>query len=285
MRLATYIIGQGDNIKVLAQKLLGDSSLENTLVSINQLRYPFISDNPIDQFSRPKGNVLLTLQYINASTLIINNPNSIVILPNDTVFVSQGSIFSSAVIQSISGNTVVLSTPLLGAFDQAATVVIFVNQQNIKSQVLITGSTLLYPPDPTQSLNLSNSLLLGTDWRLDGNGYLLRASNEVATVSGLNNLTQALSLRLVTPLGSLLLHSDYGNGLFDIIGEGGQPYFTGLAKYYIEQCILQEIRVQSATVTDLTFLNGTIIANVTVFPVGAQDPISMPIKIPIGGVA
>jgi LysM repeat protein/phage baseplate assembly protein W len=285
VKLGTYVVAQGDTLGVLARQLLGDIMQVDALIQINKLRYPYISDNAADQLSRPKGNIYLTQQHINASSLIINNSNSVVILPGDTIFLLQGISFSSAVVQSSTATTITLQTPLSGTFDQAAIVTVYVNQQNVTSQVLKTGNVLLYPVSPATNLvNSSYSMLLGTDWQLDQNGYLLKSNGKIATVTGLNNLSQALMMRLRTPKGSLKLHPEYGNDIFNILGEAGNPYFRGLAKHYMEQCAAQDIRVRKATVTDFSISGDSISANLMIYPVGSQDPINQPIKIPIGGI-
>ncbi|UOF90757.1 DUF2634 domain-containing protein [Fodinisporobacter ferrooxydans] len=286
MKLATYIVGQGDTIEILAQQLLGDSTQDQTLIQINNLRYPYISDNPADQYARPKGNVYLTQPYTNPSQINISNPNGIVIKPNDTVFLSEGASYAAGIVQSITGGTITFQQPIQGTFDQAAIVTVYVDQSNITTQVLRTGDTLLYPANQFQNNGQTQtySTIFGTDWSLDDNGFLMRSNGDIATVSGVDNLKQALKLRLQTELGALMLHPDYGSELFSILGEAGQTYFIGLAKHYITECAKQDIRVRDAQLSNVTFQNDSLFGTLTVYPIGSQDPISQPIQIPIGGV-
>lgn len=284
MKLGTYIIAQGDTLETLANQLMGDVNQVSTLVQINQLRYPYISDNPADQFSRPKGNIYLTSQHVNATILNINNPNSIVINPNDTVFVMEGTSNRSSIVQSATPTTITLTSSLTGTFDQAAIVTIYVNQQNITSQVLKTGGTLLYPIDSTSATNTVNSLSFGADWLLDSKGFLVKTNGDIGIVKGLNNLAQALSMRLRTSKGALNMHPRYGNELFNILGESGNPYFRGLAKNYIEQCVMQDIRVRKVTITNFSLSSDKINVGLTIFPVSSQNPITQSVTIPITGV-
>lgn len=55
-----YIIQQGDTLTSIAQKELGSVSEWHNLVTINKLRYPYISDNIIDQLGNKKGEFLLS---------------------------------------------------------------------------------------------------------------------------------------------------------------------------------------------------------------------------------
>ncbi|GIM45247.1 hypothetical protein DNHGIG_07960 [Collibacillus ludicampi] len=288
MKLSTYIIGKGDTIELLAQQLLGDINQVDTLISLNHLRYPYISDDPYDQYANPKGTVFLVGSYTNPQSITINNINNVNIMPNDTIFLSEGSSYGAGVVQSISGSTITFTSPVQGTYDSGAIVTVFVNQQNITTQVLQTGNTLLYPYTPNATANNTStnySLVFGTDWKLDNNGFLVRANNDIATVSGLDNLAQALRNRLQTALGTLMLHPDYGNELYNILGESNKLYFTGLAKYYVQQCAIQDPRIRQAEVTNLTIQEDSVFISLSVIPAGSQDPINMNVTLPIGGVS
>jgi hypothetical protein len=287
MKLATYVIGQGDTLEILAQKLLGDLTQVETLITINKLRYPYISDRPIDQYAYAKGTVLLVGSYTNPSSITINNINDVPIQSNDVVFLSEGTQYATGIVQSVSGSTITFTTAITGTFHSGAVVTVFPDQTNVATQVLKTGDTLLYPYQQdvsNQTANDSYQLLLGTDFLLDANGFLTRSNNDIATVSGLDNLAQALRLRFQTYIGGLMLHPDYGNGLFNDLGEANTPYFSGLAKHHLQECALQDARVQKCTITDLTLQTDSIFVVLEVIPIGTQDPIQMSINIPIGGV-
>ena len=55
-----YTIQQGDTLTKISQTELGNISEWHNLVSINKLRYPYISDNIIDQLGNKKGEFLLS---------------------------------------------------------------------------------------------------------------------------------------------------------------------------------------------------------------------------------
>lgn len=287
MRLGTYVISQGDVIEILAKVLTGNSRQVDTLININQLRYPYISDDPFDQFANPKGTVTLTSSYTNPTTVTITNTNNIVILVNDTIVFSEGSNFGSGVVQSVSGSTITFVSSVTGAFDAGAIVTIFSNQQNVKAQVLRTGDTLLYPSDgnPSNPVTMSQNnynLFIGTDWQLDSNGYLSRVNRDIGKVLGLNNLTQAINMRMRTAFGAF--RRNYGNRIFNILGESSTSYFIGLAKNYAVECVKQDPRVANVKVIDFSVLNDKMYITLSVYPKGSQDAVSMPITIPIGGV-
>lgn len=283
MRLSTYTINQGETLELIAQFLLGDIGKTDTLIKINRLRYPYISDNPIDQFAFAKGTARLVGSYTDASSITISNINAVTILSQDTIYVQQGINRSSAVVKSISGSTISFVDPLLGSFDQSAILTIFANQQNITTQVLRTGDTLLYPQDAGSSNSQQYELTFGTDWQLDDAGFLKKENGDIARVSGYANLAQALLMRFKTAIGSLNLHREYGNKLYTILGEAGTSYFFGLAKYYAIECGSQDPRVQAVDVVDLSTDEDQLYFTLLITPKGSQEQISQPISIPIGG--
>lgn len=284
MKLNTYVIGQGDIIEILAQILLGDFRKADTLIKVNNLRYPYISDAKEDQFANAKGKIFLTTSYSDPDTITVNNLNNVVILENDVITLSEGDNFSSGVVKSISGNVITFQKTVAGDFDEGAIATVYVDQNNITTQVLRTGDTLLYPADSNNAALNNYSLVFGTDWKLDDNGFLVRNSRDVDTVSGIDNLAQALKMRLQTAFGTLMQHLNYGNKLFLSLGEGSSPYFSGLAKHYTEEAAMQDERIQSAEVIDFAVNQDQMTFKLKIIPLGSQDTIVQPISIKIGGV-
>ena len=73
---------------------------------------------------------------------------------------------------------------------------------------------------------------------------------ELRTVSGRENLGQALILRLLTPRGALteLGHAEYGSRLGELIGRRKIASTRGLAKAYVLEAVKQELRVEDKVV-------------------------------------
>lgn len=282
MKLGTYVIHQGDKIQILARQLLGDRQRTDELIQINQLRYPYISDNPSDQYAQPKGNVFLTSSITNPNEITIANPNQVVILRGDMVFFQQGKTHDAQTVQSVIGDDITLTEALNGTYNEATMVTVFSNQENISTQVLQTGDTLLYPFDSTVS-GSNYLLLLGKDWKVDPEGFLTKEGRDIGIVKGLDNLSQGLRLRYQTPKGALLLHETYGNDVYSVLGESMEPQFKGLIKYYLEESGKQDGRVQDIQISSISYDDDFITAQISVLPIGSQDPINQSISIPIGG--
>ena len=69
---------------------------------------------------------------------------------------------------------------------------------------------------------------------------------DLETLSGADNLCQALLLRFLTPMGELAIlgHSDYGSRLFELIGERNIESNRNRAKLFVLQALAAEPRVK-----------------------------------------
>jgi phage baseplate assembly protein W len=78
-------------------------------------------------------------------------------------------------------------------------------------------------------------------------------NGDIATVSGRENLAQALINRLLTRKGDLtrLGHPDYGSRLHSLIGELNNTRFRGKAEIFIRECLAREKRI--AEIVIITF--------------------------------
>jgi phage baseplate assembly protein W len=77
---------------------------------------------------------------------------------------------------------------------------------------------------------------------------------DLATVAGVENLEQALLLRLLTPMGDLaaLGHPRYGCRLYELIGELNNETSRNRAKMYVLQALAEEPRVKEVTSVAVT---------------------------------
>lgn len=108
---------------------------------------------------------------------------------------------------------------------------------------------------------------LGTDlWLLDpldrgddrySGGDLrtrLRQGVDLATISGADNISQALLLRLLTPRGALeqLGHPEYGSRLSTLIGELNNETNRNRAKLFVLESLAQEPRIGKVVSVSVT---------------------------------
>lgn len=85
----------------------------------------------------------------------------------------------------------------------------------------------------------------------NGRGLLVR---DFGTVSGRDNLGQALTVRLLTPKGELtaLGHPDYGSRLHEVIGATNTASTRNLAKLFVIEALKQERRIEKIVRVDVT---------------------------------
>lgn len=78
--------------------------------------------------------------------------------------------------------------------------------------------------------------------------------NDVQTITGADNLKQALLLRFLTPMGELAIlgHPTYGSRLSELIGELNNQTNRNRAKIYVLQALAQEPRVAEVLKVDVT---------------------------------
>lgn len=75
-------------------------------------------------------------------------------------------------------------------------------------------------------------------------------TKDVASFSGRENLAQALTLRLLTPRGSLkaLGHASYGSRLHELVGRLKNDSNRNLCRLFVLQTVAQEPRVENKAV-------------------------------------
>lgn len=106
-------------------------------------------------------------------------------------------------------------------------------------------------------------------------------------IDGRENLAQALTLRLLTPLGSLaaLGHSDYGSRLGELIGRRKTESLRGLCRAYILDAVRREPRVEvrplSITFDPLQETPSTFVVEIAVRPISGGEPVSIGVEVPL----
>jgi phage gp46-like protein len=108
---------------------------------------------------------------------------------------------------------------------------------------------------------------------------------DFAAARGVENLQQALILRLLTPLGSLkdLGHAAYGSRLHELIGEENVTAAQLRARAYVIQAIAQEKRVAKILSLDIAPMTADAPDRLRIFArvlaVGGGDPVALGLEI------
>lgn len=136
------------------------------------------------------------------------------------------------------------------------------------THVLAIGESIYIPAEDTlnfepQSLKQISDLIGGEDLALTPSTGYARALVEdgygdLRSISGIENIKQAVSDRLMTEKGELPLHPEYGTNLPLIIGSPRMPYTEKLAELEIYDALSYEDRIQNVRVTKLEIIGTTV---------------------------
>jgi phage baseplate assembly protein W len=115
--------------------------------------------------------------------------------------------------------------------------------------------------------------------RISAGGRIVRL-RDLSLASDLDNLRQAIEIRLLTPKGELapLGHADYGSRLPDLIGRPNTETNRNLAKLYVIEALKQERRIQKIVAVDVSPVPGNrhlIRIFVKVLAIGEQTVIDL----------
>jgi phage baseplate assembly protein W len=110
-------------------------------------------------------------------------------------------------------------------------------------------------------------------------------AGDLTTLTGRENLAQALLLRLLTPRGALaaLGHPGYGSRLGELIGQNKTESLRLLCRAFVLETVRQEPRVEDAA-TELTFDpqsedGSTFVFTLGVKPVAGGDPVTLGLEL------
>ncbi|AKG37828.1 hypothetical protein VK70_17210 [Paenibacillus durus ATCC 35681] len=95
------------------------------------------------------------------------------------------------------------------------------------------------------------------------------------SVSGLENIQQAISHRLVTRRGSLTQHPTYGSRLHELIGQPQIPYIRRLIELDIQETLLDEERIEAVAINSVSIRNTIIDVLLVVTVAGSQERVSL----------
>lgn len=115
-------------------------------------------------------------------------------------------------------------------------------------------------------------------------GLPLAAPHDLQSVSGRENLAQALILRLLTPLGDLapLGHPEYGSRLTRLIGQNNDSRSRHLARLYVLEALAQEKRVAKVLAIDVDSVAGepaTLRIALSVLPRADEQALALALEV------
>jgi phage baseplate assembly protein W len=176
--------------------------------------------------------------------------------------------------------------------------------ENTPDNVKALGELILIPMElsdlienlPKYELQEGYDRLLGEDISLFdfrdtinlGDGYQgeMEANNrgDLKTVKGIQNLKQAIMIRLCTPLGSLLHHPNFGSRIQEYLGQKDTFQNTYKIKLEIERVIRGDERVSDIVIETFKLTFGRIDVNLKITAIGIDEVVNMGVSFDSEGV-
>ena len=137
----------------------------------------------------------------------------------------------------------------------------------LASATVVRSGSLIKVPSPTSVVTDTDpAALFGADVMLDA-GNLTTLDGDLAIVSGLPNLRQALVGRVQTERGDLMFHAEYGSLVRRLIGTANGPTATLLASEYARAAVQGDDRIDSVTESIATASGDSISVSVVAQPI------------------
>jgi hypothetical protein len=321
-----HVVAQFETIDGIAARYLGDSSLWPSLVSLNSLRYPYLSSDP-----RERAGFIVAQTTVRRNYRSVTYQNGLTVTVEDADGIHAGDTFIALDddLQLTEGQRAMILDwqtdagpdwnliPILGMIhatpdgpredpqvgiaytpDELAGLPpppLLVLQYGVTRQ-WPAGIELTIHEDPLQdrqqvfgpgdimripinavSANLLGvrpqdwDVLLGIDVAIDRDGLLQYDTNgDLVLVAGIPNLDQALHNRLVSDLGDLPLHPEYGNQLVRQLGRI-LPETLIVANAYGRQAVLADPRVNQIISSSATQTFDILTVDVTAMVSSAEQ--------------
>jgi phage baseplate assembly protein W len=284
----TYLIRGGDNLQSIAIATTGSAEGWMEIAQLNNLRYPYISEDPEEVQGQLSTSLYLTRKAHVGDTVIYINGVSQLVKSGTLLFfnlqnpLANGQLTTLSDVVSIvtvtrdnipSQSRISINSALLNTYDAGTKVDVLNTANNTTSRVVGPGQFLLVPSRQTNQSIVKNRTLnmndvyamLGQDIRLDINGLMQPDQNgDIQTIVGVDNLAQAMWHRLVTEQGQLVYHPSYGNPLIDYIGSVNTPTLAVIANHQIQQTLLADPRISSIRTLTTTINGDTLNISVVV---------------------
>lgn len=146
-------------------------------------------------------------------------------------------------------------------------------------RVLLAGQDTIDIPGPAPAAPsgvADPTDIYGTDLLLQGGQLIDDGNGDFATVTGPDNLKQALGGRIITDPGELLFHPAYGCKVNRLKGKKGTATLNQLAAAFVAQAVRADPRVAQAQDTTATLAGDTVsVASTAVAVDGKHIPVGV----------
>lgn len=144
------------------------------------------------------------------------------------------------------------------------------------ARVRLTGQIVYINNGTELATTPSTEPFGGTDLKMTPDGDLVEdEAEDWEVVTGIDNIKQAVSHRLVTRRGSLTQHPNYGSRLHEFIGLAQAPYIRQLVELDIHETLAYEDRVEGVTVDNVIVQQTSMYISLTISITGRQESVGL----------
>lgn len=285
-----HILMQSDSLHTLAEQYMNDPSRWLEIAEYNGLTEPYIVTDIVDKYSNfgstylkvtratfsndlelPAGWQFKTLPAILGGMVRYYEVSEDTLLPAGQSF---GYVHVRCTVAGTFGNLPANSITEVSEVhaDSDVRFTAITNEDAITNgrdyRVLTVGDSIYIPTEGTlyaipKSMTSMTDLVGGEDLALyppNGYGRSFEADSfgDLASISGLENIVQAINDRLTTEKGDLPLHPSYGTNIASIIGKPYMPYTKKMIELEIYEALSYEDRIENVRVTQVDVQGTTV---------------------------
>lgn len=314
-----HIISQSDSLHTLAEQYLGDPNRWLEIAEYNGLTEPYIVPEITDKYeyfgsgylkvtranysgdlTLPPGWQFKTLPAILGGLVRYYEVTEETLLPAGE---PTGYVHVRCVVAGTFGNVPANSITEVSEI-HADSDIQFASITNEKPftngrdyHILTIGDSIYIPTEDTQFIapkNLSSmaDLIGGEDLALVpavGHGRYFEGDSfgDLASISGLENIVQAINDRLTTEKGDLPLHPNYGTNIASIIGTPFMPYTKKMIELEIYEALSFEDRIENVRITSIEVIGTTVEVEIYFNPanMARETSVNLSLNYSRGGIA
>lgn len=162
-----------------------------------------------------------------------------------------------------------------------------VNPGITNSSDLVSGETLFIPVKNSSVVSSSKEQFIfsedvtrdpyGSDMQIDTTGNLVFVGGEAATISGIENVKQAINMQLNTEVGSMIKQA--GFGMVAQAGFAGTSMALSYIKMAVQSSIMKDPRVEAVNNIVVNLESDSVFLSMDIKLVGSETSLSVPITI------
>lgn len=257
-----------DTLAGLAARFYGDPTRWREIVTANELRPPYISSDPLDQYGAALASYLSPLPIAAGQLTIaiagdarILRPAARVIFMRQTT--SGAQLMDVCLVANFAAGVLTLQTPPTNYYPAGTALRIYAPAGALRGMVAKPGDSIIIPGIGNQTANTSTADdRYGRDLRCDAQGRLLLTdAGDLDLLDGVANLAQQLRNRLLCERGAMVRHPAYGCDAPAYVGQTTGPTLAALLQGAVASALTDDPRVASVSgITVSTELDSIVVA-------------------------